>query len=93
MKATRHFLVYDKNTGNVLRTGSVPIQVDPDIDMVRAQVNNAEEWYVETDARLNPDEWKFNVAHGALEPKPAQQVLLSPHPVERRLAEDSEGDL
>ena len=30
IELTRHFVVYDKNTGRIIRTGSVPILPDGD---------------------------------------------------------------
>jgi len=62
-----HFLVFEKATGKVLRTGSVPSH--PQFNMAAMQVLNLlTEAAVETETQLDANAWRVNLATMALEP-------------------------
>ena len=62
IESTRHFVVYDKNTGRIVRTGSVPIlPPEMDICMARAQVSSPGEWYLVTKELMDPNKWRIDI--------------------------------
>jgi hypothetical protein len=62
IESTRHFVVYNKNTGRIIRTGSVPIlPAEMDICMARAQVSSPGEWYMVTKVLMDPNKWRIDI--------------------------------
>ena len=62
IESTRHFVVYNKNTGRIIRTGSVPIlPAEMDICMARAQVSSPSEWYLVTKELMDPNKWRIDL--------------------------------
>jgi hypothetical protein len=69
MKTCKHFVIYERASGVILRTGSVPIlPAEMDICMARAQVNNASEWFIETEAQIDPNRWRVDLATSTVVP-------------------------
>ena len=63
--STRFFAVYDRQTGKVIRTGSVTSH--PEIDLVAAQAMLGE-GAIETEAMLDPHKIAFDMSSGTLVP-------------------------
>jgi hypothetical protein len=62
IESTRHFVVYDKNTGRIIRTGSVPIlPAEMDICMARAQVSSPNEWYLVTKELIDANKCRVDL--------------------------------
>jgi hypothetical protein len=62
IESTRHFIVYDKNTGRIIRTGSVPIlPAEMEICMARAQVSSPSEWYLVMKELMDANKWRVDL--------------------------------
>ena len=69
IESTRHFVVYNKNTGRIIRTGSVPILPEEmDICMARAQVSSPGEWYLVTKELMDANKWRVDLSTLTLVP-------------------------
>lgn len=67
MTACKYFAVYEKATGTILRSGTVPVMpADLDLCMARAQVNHDGEWYVESSDQIDPNKWRVALETGEL---------------------------